>query len=318
MAGRRIALAAVMLAIIAVTLAACGPVVAPEADSISVYATYYPIYALTDAVMRDIPDAELHCLVQPQDGCLRDYQLSDWDIRLLAAAGAVISGGRGLESFESMLFSWGDKGPAVSAVLYNLELYNQGKGSGDSERESHLEVENPHLYMSMEGAEQIVQSISAMLMSLDPRYAEKYVSNTDAALESLRELARRAREIMDPWTGRRVILMNEALIYVAQDYGLEVADWIDRESGDGMYDETLQSCIERLQAADADVILIERQAPRRLVEALEDAGFTVAALDVFSTHREGEGFDTYIQGQLDNARRIADAFERAGNKEAGS
>ena len=78
-------------------LSACAPLVPEEASEISVYATFYPLYALTDALMDGVPNASLHCLVQPQDGCLRSYTLSDWDAALLASsADAVIAGGRGL------------------------------------------------------------------------------------------------------------------------------------------------------------------------------------------------------------------------------
>ena len=125
---RRFAIIALIL-IISVALSGWHRLVEPEYKSISVYATFWPVYALSNAVMKDVPDARLRLLVQPQDGCLRDYALSDWDAAILSrSADAVLMGGRGLESFESALFGWGESGPAVSAVLYNLELYNDGGG----------------------------------------------------------------------------------------------------------------------------------------------------------------------------------------------
>ncbi len=312
---RKSIISAALAIALVLALSGCRPLVQTQPQTISVYATFYPIYALAEAVMRGIPDARLHCLVQPQDGCLRDYQLSDWDARLLASADGVISGGRGLESFEDTLFSWGEDGPAISAVLYNLELYNNGKKSGDAEQESHLAGENPHLYMSVDGARQIVESISAMLVAMDPEYGAQYAENAEAALRELQTLDDRAHTVMSPYAGRRVVLMNEALVYCAQDYRLEIADWIDRESGEGLYDEALRACIDRLNESDAKVVLIERQAPQRLVEALESAGFCVARLNIFSTGREGQGFDAYIQAQLENAEAIKNAFVRADSGE---
>ncbi|MDO4866544.1 MAG: metal ABC transporter substrate-binding protein [Clostridia bacterium] len=300
-----------MILALALCLAGCRPLVSDAPKVISVYATFYPIYTLTDAVIREVPDAELHCLVQPQDGCLRNYQLSDWDLYLLAAgADAVVMGGRGLESFESALFNWGDRGPAVSAVLYNLELYNQ-QDAANGEQESHLSGANPHLYMSLEGAAQIIDSLYATLLSLDPDYGELYAKNAEAARARLSALLEEQRTALAPLAGRRVILMNEALIYAAQDYGLTAADWIDRESGEGMGDREIEALLERLSDAEAKVVLIERQAPQALVEALEGAGFAVARLDVMSTHREGEGFDTYLEIQRANAQSILAAFDRA-------
>ena len=297
-------------------LAGCHRLVEPESGQISIYATFWPIYALTDAVMADVPDAALHVLAQPQDGCLRDYQLSDWDAALLnAGADAVIMGGRGLESFESALFSFGEGGDvAVSALLYNLPLYNQ-EAQVDGETESHLVGANPHLYMSVDGARQIVESASATLQSLDPQYAGQYVENTERALERLEQLLADNRALLADAEGTRAVLMNEALIYVAEDYGLTVTDWIDRESGQAMVDNELSQLLDRLKAADAEVILIERQAPQALTEALEAAGYRVAKLDVLSTHREGEGFDTYIEAQSANARALRAALAHSDSLE---
>ncbi len=297
------------LLIVALLLSGCRPLVADAPKQLTVYATFYPIYALADAVAQGVPDLQLHCLVQPQDGCLRSYALSDWDLYMLTSADAVIAGGRGLEAFESGLFSMGDKGPAVSAVLYSLELVNARRSHGDAEAESHLDGPNPHLYLSVDGAKQIVESIAATLQTLDPGYEQRYIDNAAQAVERLDALQSQAGEIAGDLSGKRVILMNEALVYVARDYGLEVAGQFDRESGAVLYDSDLASCLETLKGYDADVVLIEKQAPAALVRALAAAGFRVARIDILSAHREDEGFEGYIQAQLNNARAIRRAFD---------
>ena len=298
----------ILLLALSASFAGCKRIVEPENKSISVYATFWPIYAMTDAAMEGIPDAELKLLVQPQDGCLRNYQLSDWDAALLSAdADAIIMGGRGLESFEGLLFGWGESGPAVTAVLYNIDLYNQDDVVND-EAETHLRGPNPHLYMSIEGAKKIIESVSASLLSLDPQYAEKYAGNAENAARRLDALLKENRELLSDYEGRSVILMNEALIYVADDYGLRPVAWIDRESGENLVDTELDRCLEQLEASGARVILIEKQAPQPLIQALEAKGYAVAKLDVFSTRQAGEGFDAYIEAQSANARAISEAF----------
>ena len=302
------------LLLVALLLSGCAPVIPEYAQSVSVYATFYPIYALTDAIVSGVPNIRLNCLVQPQDGCLRNYQLSDWDVSLIASSKAVIMGGRGLEAFESTLFGMGDDGPAVSAVLYNLELYNPST-SHDNSAESHIEGPNPHLYMSLDGAGAILESICAAMLTLDPDYAGLYTDNLTAATEKLTQLKKKAQAIVGGVSDRPVALMNEALIYVAQDYGLKVAEWIDRESGESMDADALARCIARLEGSGAKVILIERQAPGQLVDALEAAGFSVARIDTLATHRETDGFETYIRVQEANARAIREAFDRSSAEE---
>lgn len=298
------------LLVLALALSGCHPLVEDGPKTLTVYATFYPIYALTEPVVREVPDLTLHCLTQPQDGCLRSYALSDWDIYMLSSADAVIMGGRGLETFESTLFGLGDRGPAVSALLYNLELINNTRLShADSESESHLDGPNPHLYMSIDGAKEIVESAAAMMQTLDPDYDQIYIDNAAKACDALDALREQCRSITGDLTGRRVILMNETLDYVARDYGLEVAGRYDRECGVALYDKELEDCLEQLKGYDSGVVLIEAQAPAALVAALQQSGYAVARIDILSTHREDEGFDGYIQAQTNNARAIRRAFD---------
>ena len=101
--------------------------------------------------------------MQPQDGCLRDYALSDWDLYLLSGADMVIAGGRGLESFESTLQSLGASGPVVALTLYNTELYGQDEEAADGEENDHFTGANPHLYMGIDGAKYILEGAASAL-----------------------------------------------------------------------------------------------------------------------------------------------------------
>ena len=303
--------AALLLVVASLLLSGCQPLVEPEPQHIDVFASFYPIFSLVDGILKDVPDVSLRCLVQPQDGCLRDYRLSDWDLYWLAAeADAVFIGGRGLENFESTLFAWGDSGPAVMALQYNLPLYSRQQTTHASDAESHLDGVNPHLYMSIDGAKRLLESVSAAMQTLDPAYAEQYTANLSESTAKLDALFAETSAMLSGCAGEPVILMNEALIYVANDYQLEVVDWVDRESGAAYYEQELQSCLERLSQSGAKVVLIERQAPQRFVEALENAGYRVARIDIFSTHGEDNGgFADYIETQRNNAAAIKAAFD---------
>ena len=297
----------VVLLVLSMALCGCQPLVSSSDELLDIYATFYPIYALTDSVTMGVPETSLHCLIQPQDGCLRSYQLSDWDSYLLHQADLVIAGGHGLESFEQLLFHESDRGPAISGVLYDLELYN-GNGKGERE-ESHLVGPNPHLYMSIDGARQMIQVISATMSALDPGNATIYENNEESALAALDKTRTEARATVGKRAGLPVAIMNEALIYVARDYELEPAVWIERESGEALYGDALEACLTQLRESNVRVVLIEQQAPASLISALKTSGFSVAKIDVLSTHREGEGFDAYIQAQISNAQAIQNAFQ---------
>jgi len=57
----------------------------------------------------------------------------------------------------------------------------------------------------------------------------------------------------------------------------------------------------------AKVVLIEKQAPKALIDALEAEGFAVAKIDILSTCRETDGSDGYFEAQRANARAVANA-----------
>lgn len=282
----------------------------PETEALSVYATFYPIYAFTALIADGVPDLQINCLAQPMDGCLRSYSLSDWDLTLLVcSADAVISGGRGLEAFESTLYALGESGsgPAIVSVLYNLKLATV-EPANETGEESHWTDENPHIYMTIDGAIAIAERIAANLTVLDPEYADLYAENLENAKNRLKSLREETHSLTGDLTDRKVIVMNEALVYAAQEYGLDVELCYARESGEALYDRELEDCIGLLSACDARVILLEKQAPETLRRALEEAGFRVAALDVLSTRRASEGAEGYFEAQMENARALAAAF----------
>lgn len=302
-----------LLALMAMALSSCAPLIKEGAveERGQVCATFPPFYALTALLTDGIDGLQLSCLVQPQDGCLRDYALSDWDLYTLASADIIIAGGRGLESFESTLQSLGAAGPVVALTLYNTELYNQDDEAADDEENSHLDGANPHLYMATDGARYIVEGAALALAQLYPQYAEQLFANMDAADERLMALGEQMRSIAANAEGARAILMNEALVYTAQELGIEIAGQYDRESGQPLYENEVDDCLAQLADMDARVVLVERQAPPSLTEALMGAGYIVAKLDVLSTLRADMGAEGYFTAQQENARAIAAAFAQA-------
>lgn len=302
------------MCLLVVALSGCGlhaeEEVPQEPEALNVYATFYPIYALTALVADGVPDLQVNCLTQPMDGCLRSYSLSDWDLALLMqSADVVIAGGRGLEAFESTLYALGENGPAVTSVLYNLELATV-KPANETGEESHWTDENPHIYMTIDGAIAIAERIAANLSVLDPEYSDLYSSNLEKTKNRLESLCTEMHEAAGGLQGQKVIVMNEALVYAAQEYGLDVELCYARESGDALYDQELEDCIELLSGCEARVVLLEKQAPEAIRRALEEAGFRVAALDVLSTRRASEGAEGYFEAQLANTRALAAAFSK--------
>ena len=287
-------------------LSACSPIVEEAPQRLTLYTTFYPIYALTEMIVRDVPDLELHCLVQPQDGCLRSYRLSDWDLYMLSySADAVISGGYGLENFSDVLEMLSESQLSLIEVLCDLPLYRGSEN--DSEDASHFDGSNPHLYMSIEGTIQMLHNLATALSVIDQRFADQYAANLETAIVELEALKAAFYEQTLVCNGKKAAVMNEALIYVAQDCQMDIVATIQRESGMDLYDDELGKCIAELDESGAEIVLIEQQAPKPLTDALETAGFSVVRLDILSTHSETDGSQGYFDAQIHNMQALADA-----------
>lgn len=315
MKQRRNLAALLLIALLGLMLSGCAlkqDAPAAQTDApLSVYATFYPIYALADMLSGGAEHLQLHCLIQPQDGCLRGYQLSDWDLALAASADLIIAGGRGLEGFENILYSLGDQGPAVSAVLYNLELREQRGWNTQEDSQSHWLDPNPHIYMSADGALSLIERIAASLKLIDSENEAVYTANLEAGKDRIAELQRQITEMFAPFQGQKVILFNEAFVYSAQDYGLKAVLCYDRESGQELSESELKNCIERMNRSGARVVFIEKQAPQSLGKALEENGFSIAYMDTMSTRRAEEGYEGYLTALLENARAAMEALTSA-------
>lgn len=286
----------------------CEPIVNEAEETLKIYASFYPVYSLSDMILGSIPDIELKCLVQPQDDCLRLYDLSDWDASVLAYdADAVIIAGNGLESFENALYTFGDSGPAVITAAYSVPLYEHSAPIGIENSTGHLDGENPHIYMSVSGAREMVSVIGSSVAELCPELKptiDEAIIDADASFDALES---HIGNIRIDTEGTSVILMNEALIYTALDYGLDVAYQYDRESGTTLYGSSLDSAVEAFKKTGAEVVLIEKQAPAELTDALSEEGFTVICIDIMSSYHSDDSMD-YISVQYKNAAAIAEAL----------
>jgi ABC-type Zn uptake system ZnuABC Zn-binding protein ZnuA len=295
-------------ALIALPLSGCHEMVPQQAvPEQTIYASFAPVYALAAPIVEDVPGISLRCLVQPQDGCLRNYELSDWDEALLGNADAAILAGRGLESFESR-FSGG--GLAVISAQDGLALINNGVVAAEGDEPDHFDGENPWGYLSVELARAMSASIASGMAQLDPDFYEAYEHNLAHFDEALEALLTRMEEAIIAAPEASVAVMHEGLFYMADELGLDVAAVVRREPGTALSDNELDAALATLSGSGAEVILIERQAPQSLRRALESAGYQLALIDTLATHTPGES-GGYIQTMDSNAQALAAALKRA-------
>jgi len=301
-------LSIVAAALLALPLVGCHRLVPDEMNPAqTIYASFPPVYALSEPIASGAPGITLKCLVQPQDGCPRSYQLSDWDQAMLGGADAVILFGRGFESFETQL----SQGSVAAVGAMNaLTLINNGTVAPEGDDADHFDQENPWAYLSVERAREICGIITAGMVALDPGYEALYEDNYAHFDEELEALQIRMEEMILAAPEAGVAVAHEGLFYLADDLGLSVGAVIRREPGSDLTSSELDEAIQSLKDGGAKVVLMERHAPKSLRDALTAAGFQLALIDTLVTHAAPSG-DDYVAAMEQNARAIADALARA-------
>lgn len=278
----------------------------PEDDTLSILTSFYPIYAVAVNILDGVPDMQLSCLVQPQDGCLRNYRISDLDAALIASCDGIIIGGKGLESFEGALGSL-ENGPAVIYLLDGLTLKNNGKNA-DSDEATHMDGDNPWLFLSVSGAIQMAISLGYGMGELDEQYADLYLANMQDFVDRCEALIREMHaQLRNCNMDTPVAVIHEGLSYLTSELNLNLVCEFMRESGTDLYDNDLEALLNELEASGAKVVLAEKQLPMNLKEALTGAGYRVALIDTLTTYTADGDKTVYEKAMLNNAKAIADA-----------
>ena len=264
---------------------------------------------LSDLVIgENVPGMKLHLLIQPQDGCMRSYNLSDWDAYMAMNADAVILIGNGFEAFESALMGLEENGPSVISASSSLVLDSTGYSENE---ESHLNGANPWLFLSVSGAYDLTEAIAANMIALDPDYEEIYIKNLNEAYERFEKMKNEIALLREKTDSEMpVALAHEGLGYIANDFGLNVVAQIDRESGAYPEDGELKNMLRMLSESGAQAVLIEKQAPNALLRAFEEAGYTIVLIDTLSAGTAQTGGEAYFERMLENACAVSGAIKK--------
>jgi len=275
-----------------------------------VSATFYPLYALTVNITKDVPALSVSCLTQPQDGCIRSYQLSDWDWAVASNQDVILLGGRGLEAFESTLMQLPTR-PILISVLEGAALRTENAGSADDENTAHFIGENPWSFLSVAGAMEISLSIAADMAEVDELFAQKYHENLSEYMKRLDALIGDMSDIMAPAPYMPVAVLHEGLTYFAAQFGLDIVLVYPREPGADAFDNDLETLLDALSQSGAKTVFLEEHAPTHLVRALEEHGYSVARLDTLTAHAADGDLNAYERIMLENAREARRALDAA-------
>ncbi len=277
---------AVLLCIVLI-LPGCAPAAPVSAETLTVVASFYPLYIAAMNIVGDTPGVTLSLLAPPDTGCLHDYQLRPDDMRMLEGADVFLTNGGGLESFL-------DKAPVKASVVTATQGIELLTDDG-------AEEPNPHAWVSVTLFCRYVENIRDGLCAHAPSHRDAFEQNAAAYLATLETLAADMHAALDGLKNRDIVCFHEAFPYFAREFDLHVAAVIQREPGVEPTPVELAETIDLVSALGIKALFAEPQYAATAADAIaRETGATVYTLDPAATGAlTKDAYETAMRANLE-------------------
>jgi zinc transport system substrate-binding protein len=286
-----------------VTLAWWG---AAAASPLKVAATIFPLYDLVRQVAG--PAVEVVLLVPP-GASPHTFTVKPGTVRALTGCAAVFTIGHGLDDWAARLAQEaGVKRTFVTDAGIPLRRgYHEHHGAGHVRSQTAAsDAVDPHYWLSIPNAIQMVQFIAKVLGQLDPVAQADYQQRAAAYQEQLRRADDEIRHLLSDLPRRDIATFHMAFAYFADTYGLNVVAVFEPAPGKEPGPRYVETFQRQVQTHDLHTVFIEPQLSEAALRGLsQDLGITLRKLDP-----EGgvQGVESYIALMHYNAAQIAAAL----------
>ena len=263
-------------------------------QSLRVVTSFYPVYIAALNVTAGIPGVEVSNLASPHVGCLHDYQLTAGDVRRLADADILLVNGAGMEPFLGKVAQQSPKVRVVE-VSEGIPLLD----------------DNPHVWVSLEGARRQTENIAAALAAAAPDRADAFRANASAYNASLSALEEKMRAALAPYAGTPIVTFHEAFPYFARDFDLDLAGEIEREPGAEPSARELADTVKLVRERKVKALFAEPQFPDQSAQVVaRETGVRVYSLDpvVTGSTDPEEARGAYLRAMEKNLEVLQEAL----------
>lgn len=288
-------------------------------SKLKVLTSIVPINCLTASVAGD--DAVVLCLMSTHGP--HDFSPTAEDVKVLSEANLLIVNGLSLESFlKGMVKNAGNRGLKVVHVGNSLPNDRLIQTAGTTHYHgdklvTHPGSADPHVWLGLDEATLIVDTIRDVLIDRDAVHAEGYRQRAEATKQRLTNIK---ADFQDLATGRNVgiITFHDSFRYLARTFHLNIVGTIRDVRGDQPLSlAELREQAEEFRNKNVHVIGVEPQYPRGVAENLakEMGGkVKIIELDPIETgpHLENQSYrvdkDYYFQRMETNLQHLRQAL----------
>lgn len=180
-----------------------------DEEEFRIVTSFYPVYVTTLNLVEGAEGVLMVNLIDPDIGCLHNYQLTPDDIKKMTGADLFIASGMGMESFVGK----------TSMGIPRLETLECGEDVpniiGDED-----EIQNSHYWMDIENTINQCEKIKRTLVRLDPINSAVYEKNAAEYTEKLNSLLAEAKARAEGFGDGSVTVYHDSLEYFTKELGI--------------------------------------------------------------------------------------------------
>ncbi|MHC4267778.1 MAG: metal ABC transporter substrate-binding protein [Planctomycetota bacterium] len=127
---------------------------------------------------------------------------------------------------------------------------------------------NPHYYHNMDNVGIALENIVIGLSNNDPENADIYRENKEKYWQKVQSAFKTFKDLMKPFKGTKVVTYHQSWEYFAEEFGLEVLDYVEPKPGLPASPKHTKDLIETINQHNVKIILKEPYYPKRPVKRL--------------------------------------------------
>lgn len=281
-------------------LSGCAP--APQAQ---IAATTLPVYQFTLRLTAGT-DLQVTRLVTENVSCLHDYTLTVRQMRSIEGAEVIVLSGAGLEEFLGDALSSAETVIDSSAGIPLLEggHHHHHEGEEVHEEHHHEHEHDPHIWLSPACAMEQAKNICAGLSARYPEYAPVFEENLSGLLSDLQALEDYGLEQLSTLSSREIMTFHDGFSYLAHEFGIEIVEAIEEESGAEASAKELIHLVEEVRHHDIRAIFVEENGSGSAASII--AAETGVSLSKLSMAMSG---DDYFEAMYANIDALKEALK---------
>ncbi len=251
---------------------------------VQVVATFFPLADFA----RSVGGSNVDVIQTTPDGVeVHEYEPSPQDVATLLSADVVLVNGGGVDAWAEALIPDAEAAGVtvvrmsdVVPFLERAEEQEEDDHEGEQNIHGHEEGIDPHAWLDLARAQEMVRAIGEALIVQDAEHADEYTSNTSAFRVSLAELDQHFQATLATCQSRTIFAAHDAFSYWGLRYNIDVhaVSGIAPEAEPSVQD--LANMIREAKAFHVTTIFFESPASAALATTIADE--IGAAVDVLN------------------------------------